>query len=408
MDSQNSCSLVLLLVLVMLNDCRGAGVDRHAPAHHDGRARRDALLPPRLRPSAPDNLAPVSQLEIWTPRCDVIRRSYRHSPECGHTRLPLVAEGTQKPPAACLITGTGRTGTKFTSHLLHLLGWEVNHDSRWDFCPCPGKDGSVSHMYAFLSTEECPLPSGFSPRLEHMFLRVGLEIRCPLEYVNSRAKDAWRKTNAKKSLPGFQSCNMDVPSIEATPTAVQALHKWVFQNTFVSVYSDFVFGVNSFTDNSHRAVETICNHCALHERLRAQRNLSNPSLFAEMGKKKSMAWMETNRETPTENLNGLALLSGCPTKEQVAAIVDRLPVDENHKHTMHSTLTWTDLAKLDKDMTTMAILVANEHGMDIPHIEPNVEGYVVRCGFSNHNPVHGYWTCFLDRANKGPPPKPPR
>ena len=349
-------------------------------------------------------LAAMPQLEIWTPRCDIIRRSYRYSPECGHTRLPQIAARAQKPPAACLITGTGRAGTKFASHLLHLLGWQINHDSRWDFCPCPGKDGSVSHMYAFRATKGCPMPTGFSPGLEHMFLRVGLDIRGPLEYINSRAKDTWKKSKLKKALPGFQDCNMKVPPLETTPMAVQALHKWVLQNTFVGAYSDFVFDVDHFNDNSHRAVENICKHCALHGRLRTQRNLSNPSLFAEMGRKASMAWMEANQQNPSENLVGAPHRSGCPTEEETAAIIDKLPSKENRNHTIHSTFVWNDLARLDKDMTTMAIIVANTHGMQIRHIEPDVEGFVVRCGFSNHNAVTGHWTCFLDRDSKGPPP----
>ena len=78
-----------------------------------------------------------SVVEFWSSRCDIIRRSNRHSPECNHTLgSASVGRLITEPPAPCLVTGLGRSGTSFTSHLLHNLGWEINHDNRQDYCPC--------------------------------------------------------------------------------------------------------------------------------------------------------------------------------------------------------------------------------------------------------------------------------
>jgi hypothetical protein len=38
------------------------------------------------------------------------------------------------PPAHCLVTGLGRTGTLFTASVLNAAGWEINHDDKNHFC----------------------------------------------------------------------------------------------------------------------------------------------------------------------------------------------------------------------------------------------------------------------------------
>ena len=59
------------------------------------------------------SLRQLKQVEIWTPWCDVVRRSFRHSPECNHTVLPWLPLGQSsfEEPVPCLITGTGRRQT---------------------------------------------------------------------------------------------------------------------------------------------------------------------------------------------------------------------------------------------------------------------------------------------------------
>ena len=93
-------------------------------------------------------------VQLWSSRCEVLARSNRHDAACNVTGGRFVKEA----PAPCLLTGLGRSGTSYTSHLLHSLGWEINHDNKDDFCPCPGKDGSVAHTYAFADTRRCYCP----------------------------------------------------------------------------------------------------------------------------------------------------------------------------------------------------------------------------------------------------------
>ena len=98
-------------------------------------------------------------VQLWSSRCEVLARSNRHDAACNVTGGRFVKEA----PAPCLLTGLGRSGTSYTSHLLHSLGWEINHDNKDDFCPCPGKDGSVAHTYAFADTRRCYCPHHPTP-----------------------------------------------------------------------------------------------------------------------------------------------------------------------------------------------------------------------------------------------------
>lgn len=74
---------------------------------------------------------PSSQVIIETPWCEVVKRSYRWTPECNHTGLGLQfgEDLATSPRAACLVTGCGRSGTLYLAHFLNSLGWEVNHDN---------------------------------------------------------------------------------------------------------------------------------------------------------------------------------------------------------------------------------------------------------------------------------------
>lgn len=104
-----------------------------------------------------ENTGGSDVVQLWSSRCEVLARSNRHDAACNLTGGRFVKEAA----APCLLTGLGRSGTLFTSHLLHSLGWEINHDNHEDFCPCPGKDGSVAHSYAFAATRRCCYPPAF-------------------------------------------------------------------------------------------------------------------------------------------------------------------------------------------------------------------------------------------------------
>jgi hypothetical protein len=341
------------------------------------------------------------QLEIWTPRCDVIRRSYKYSAECNHTRLP--DQNTNRPappPAPCLITGTGRSGTQYMSQMLRNLGWEVNHDNWYQFCPCPGTAGSVSHYFSFLSTQACKNDNGWSAMLQHMFLRVGLQLHDPLAYVNSRGGEK------KKNLIGFQSCNMRHPKQHSSNQAIMALHKWVLQNTFVGAYSDFSYVIDAVDASPARGIGEVCLRCALEKTKRNVYDTSDPHWYDQQRHHNlSTTQRVSSIQAHAENQKlTIRTTVGCPSNEEITMISNRLSTSANHNHTRHLAHNWTDLAELDLDMTTMAIMVANVHGMNIPLVEP-VDKFTVRCGFDATEPGDSPpWSCYLDRGDGIKPP----
>ena len=201
--------------------------------------------------------------------CSAVRRSHRWTPRCNNTRLRPAGPRADAPTAACLVTGVGRSGTMHTSSVLSGLGWNVDHDRRSSpLCPCPGDDGSASHMYSFRRHPRCVYAS--SPQLTHLFRRVVHQTRHPLAYINSRVRGG--------SLQFFCRVNLLRPSLTAlmmgaagrAAVAKLALHKWVLQNTYVGTFADWQFAVEAATTNASKWVE-LAHRCGLRERPRRRR-----------------------------------------------------------------------------------------------------------------------------------------
>jgi hypothetical protein len=293
----------------------------------------------------------------------------------------------------------------FTAHLLKHLGWEIDHDNKWQFCPCPGSHGSVSHAFAFADSPNCQI-ADFAPKLDHMFRHVGHQTREPLGYVNSRSK-----AGTVKYIQEI-ACAIVLPEDAAarrrthhgSPTL--ALYKWVQQNTFVRAVSDFHYKIEDSYVQPHEMVTDICNKCGLSRisRLNNSQNnkherkwrVQNRASAQRIQDKKLLAMQEmqdggghapaadttdttatTSTSTTTQHAE-----SSCPLHSEVLDVLKTLDPTENHDHTKHGNYSWKELWDLDPDMTTLAILVGREYGYTIADVEPTA-GFKVRCGFSN-------------------------
>ena len=284
-------------------------------------------------------------------------RSNKYSPACLHT----IAHGATlaEEPAACLITGLGRTGTTYVTELLRVLGWSMSHDNGGDYCPCPGLDGAVSYPLAWASTERCKIET-FAPKTVRLFRNVVHQVREPLAYINSRAVS----TNM---LP-FSGCRLKRPKSKELRTpkwaqhVLHVLHKYVLQNTFVGAYADWRFRIEDLRDSS-AAAQKLCWQCGL--------------------------------DTRARNRTGAPL--GCPAEHEIDTASDFLPQDTNHNHSSHANFTWRELFHLDPDMTTAAIILGRLYGYAVEPLEETV-GMRLECGFVDDD-IDKAWSCTLDRSS---------
>ena len=122
-----------------------------------GRAGRGGHASEATTRAAPGGVSSIRM--VAGDYCSAVRRSHRWTPRCNNTRLggPSGAgPPADAPTAACLVTGVGRSGTMHTASVLSGSGWNVDHDRAGSpLCPCPGRDGSTSHMYSFRRHPRC-------------------------------------------------------------------------------------------------------------------------------------------------------------------------------------------------------------------------------------------------------------
>ena len=302
--------------------------------------------------------------------CSAVRRSHRWTPRCNNTRLRPAGPRADAPTAACLVTGVGRSGTMHTSSVLSGLGWNVDHDRRSSpLCPCPGDDGSASHMYSFRRHPRCVYAS--SPQLTHLFRRVVHQTRHPLAYINSRVRGG--------SLQFFCRVNLLRPSLTApmmgaagrAAVAKLALHKWVLQNTYVGTFADWQFAVEAATTNASKWVE-LAHRCGLRERLRRGRGGATAGVpsAAEFGRVATALGAQTNHEHVDKEGRG----------RKRGALAEMAP----------SNWTWPALLKLDRPFALAAMHLASQYGYDdVPQPQPRPH---LRCGFVAHN-GESPWAC---------------
>ena len=107
-------SMALLVLGHMLSDMADCSVDRFAEYAAAGIKV--------TRSKAGDN----SPVYFFGEPCEILKRSSKYNEECGHRTL----EGSSDRPATCLVTGLGRTGTKYTATILNHIGWNISHDSK--------------------------------------------------------------------------------------------------------------------------------------------------------------------------------------------------------------------------------------------------------------------------------------
>lgn len=265
-------------------------------------------------------------------------------------------------PAQCLITSLGRSATFFSAKILANAGWKFDHDNRHQLCPCPGSDGSASHMYAFTVMRRCNYKS--SPKLNHLFRRVTHQVRDPLAYINSRALDK----------PNFYCrCNIEKPPglegySRANAGAILTMRKWVLQHSFIQSYADFRFKVEDANTNSSVFTE-LCHRCGLDTRPRT-----------------------VGKDTRT----------GCPQPHEFQQLQLALGTKVNRDHVdEHATWTWPELFKLHRDYASSVILLARAYGYQIEPLEA-MEGLRLHCGFASEytdalsDPP---WSCKLVRGS---------
>eukprot|EP00041_Stephanoeca_diplocostata_P003124 m.31951 g.31951 ORF g.31951 m.31951 type:complete len:360 (-) comp14070_c0_seq2:95-1174(-) len=306
-------------------------------------------------------------VEVWSDACEILDRSTKFAPECGHVELPITAPNstynvTSMPVRQCLVTGVGRSGTTYTSTALTNFGFNMNHDNKLDNCPCPGVHGSVSHVYALHETEACEYPS-WSPEIYHRFRRVVHQVRAPLHVVLSRAAQA--KFDSTELMRECALHYHVVTKNETMRLAHLALQKWVLQNTFITQIADYTINVESATTISYIRV---CNECGLGDIVR--------------------------------EVNGMAQ-KGCPTHGDASLAVAPISHSINRNHT-NKTLHfhWDALYQTDQDMTLAAVIVARALGYNI-HPPVSIHGLVVRCGFITADGMRK-WHCLLDRSQADP------
>ena len=154
------------------------------------------------------------------------------------------AAGIREAPLPLLVTGVGRSGTKFAVGLLRALGLDVAHDD----AP-PGADGAASWVLAFAPRlanssgafahplrRDCDFPY-FAPAPASVARRFALvlhQVRDPRDVVASRVTNAWLFGDA-----GYIARRTDIIARGGdNGVAAKALRHWVTWNSWVETVAD--------------------------------------------------------------------------------------------------------------------------------------------------------------------------
>jgi hypothetical protein len=206
-----------LLTILSLHNVVGA------QAWHDvSRTIFDRALYPLL--SARDQFTPSKESVF----CDHVRLGLRYVPSCFDQRpsrlYPL------------LITGTGRSGTKYTMSVLRSLGYNISHDDAKRI----GSDGAVAWPLAVKGRG--PYPKWASKPGKARFRALIHQVRDPLASIPSRA------AHIKPLLEPFvvaQTPEMKrmAPAFRNNSMAVALLHYVTWNSLIEKQHPDFRFRV---------------------------------------------------------------------------------------------------------------------------------------------------------------------
>lgn len=294
--------------------------------------------------------------EATQSHCSVLRRSYLHSEDCGHTG--------HLPPSGFLVTGTGRSGTKFLVKVLNALGLQVSHDNAKQ----RSADGAVSWVHGN-HKRGCQLPWWSYNVSDSFFSEVFLMLRDPLDQISSRSENG---NLERREWYDFLSCSSrmndeghDVsgppgpPSGEEDSDVVRslktALKFYVLQNSFIEEYAAKTFRVEDLREDPQILMD-ICS-----------RNHSCNCSFARV-------------------------------TEVMKEVGDK--VNSNHTNKT-SNVTWSRLAALDRPFAVMAQILAQRHGYVLPKEDVLPEAaFGFSCGFDGPDEETSRWTCKLNSEGK--------
>eukprot|EP00435_Cladocopium_sp_Y103_P000058 s1588_g1.t1 len=302
----------------------------------------------------PSDEARFLSLNEATQRCTVLRRSYLQSEDCGHTG--------HLPASGFLVTGTGRSGTKFLVKVLNALGLQVSHDTAKQ----RSADGAVSWVHGN-HKRGCQLPWWSYNVSESFFSEVFLMLRDPLSQISSRSENG---NLERREWYDFLSCSSRMndaegdggpgPSAEEDSDVVRslktALKFYVLQNSFIEEYAARTFRVEDLRDDPQIIME-ICSR--------------NHSCNCSLAK----------------------------VKEVMNEVGEK--VNSNHTNKT-ANVTWSRLAALDRPFAVMAQVLAQRHGYVLPKEDILPEAaFGFSCGFDGPDEQSSRWTCKLNLDGKG-------
>lgn len=280
--------------------------------------------------------------------CRVLRRSYLHSENCGHTG--------HLPPSGFLVTGTGRSGTKFLVKVLNALGLQVSHDTAKQ----RSADGAVSWVHGN-HKRGCELP-WWSYNVDSFFSEVFLMLRDPLSQISSRSENG---NLERREWYDFLSCSSRMndegpsPASEEESNVVRSLRTalkfYVLQNSFIEEYAAKTFRVEDLRHEPQILMD-LCsrNHSCNCSLARVT------EVMKEVGEK----------------------------------------VNSNHTNKT-SNVSWSRLAALDRPFAAMAQALAQRHGYVLPKEDVLPEAaFGFSCGFDGADEATSRWTCELNSEGR--------
>jgi len=307
----------------------------------------------------------VSTLSIdkGTTKCDIIQRSSLHSEECknvhntGTTSKPLL------PPRQLLVTGVGRSGTKFVYVLLRYAGFRVSHDST-NYNRGDNTDGAISWPHAF-NDDICPhlywvfkTPKQKSKHYLHIYHLV----RDPLKVIESR----W---NLGRIISFQQEAKCSTAVDKTKHTLVQTLQHWVLHNTYIE----------SYTAGNLIQLESIDGKL-VHQIYNTTKS-------------------DNNNNTQQEVVESITLTKTIEEIDEHIRDLKAKKINSGHtKKKKEAVSTWSKFYSLDKNYTIMAQMTAIRYGYTIPPKDLLPETNLMKqvCGFFNLvNQTHKKWDCYL-------------
>jgi len=307
---------------------------------------RSELFPPRNSSTA-----------ATEQHCAVLRQTYLESDQCGNRG--------ESPASGFLVTGTGRSGTKFLVHLLEDLGFQVSHDTNTS----RGWDGAVSWVHGN-HKRKCALPWWSYNITESYFREVYLMLREPLAQISSRSENGgliareWYDFLSCSSHMAFHQVQGEDGQSFVSQSSSDGVHRsletalkfYVLQNSFIEEYAVSSFRVEALKDDP----QVIMDICSRHHG------------------------------------------NNC-TRARVSEVMNDLGTSVNSEHTMKTPdVTWSRLASIDRNFTAMAQALAQRHGYVIPREDLLPEAaFGYWCGFDGPDETTSRWTCMLKSRGGG-------